>query len=189
MNALFEAALEAQQFIQDRDWQFCVIGGLAVVRWGRPRTTADVDISLLAGFGSEASYVDALLGCFTERVSNAREFALESRVVLALASNGVPLDIALAGVPYEEEVISRASIFQFATDVSLMTASAEDMVILKSFAGRAQDWIDVDGIIERQRGTLDWQLIMRTLPPLCQTKDSPHHVDRLEELRIKSEPE
>ena len=189
MNVLFEAALEAQQFIQQRDWQFCVIGGLAVIRWGRPRTTADVDISLLSGFGAEETYVDALLDRFPKRVPNARQFALESRVVLVEASNGVPLDITLAGVPYEEEVISRASTFGYATGVSLITASAEDLVILKSFAGRPQDWIDVEGILERQRGTLDWQTIMRALPPLCQIKDSPQNVAQLEALRKKIEAE
>ena len=47
MNALYEAALEVQGFFQSRQWRFCIIGGLAVVRWGQPRATQDVDFCLL----------------------------------------------------------------------------------------------------------------------------------------------
>jgi len=36
------------------------------------------------------------------------------------------------------------------------TAAAEDLVVMKSFAGRDQDWIDVRGILLKQGGTLDW---------------------------------
>jgi hypothetical protein len=39
MNAIVEAAVEIQNFLQARGWRFCVIGGLAVIRWGQPRAT------------------------------------------------------------------------------------------------------------------------------------------------------
>ena len=29
MNSLWEAAVEVHQFLQGRDWRFCIIGGLA----------------------------------------------------------------------------------------------------------------------------------------------------------------
>ena len=51
MNALFEAAKEVGGFMSARKWRYCVIGGLAVLRWGEPRTTLDVDIALMTGFG------------------------------------------------------------------------------------------------------------------------------------------
>ena len=31
VNALFQGALEAQRFIQERKWSFCIIGGMAVL--------------------------------------------------------------------------------------------------------------------------------------------------------------
>lgn len=151
MNALFEAALEAQRFVQERNWPFCIIGGMTVIRWGQPRATQDVDISLLAGFGREEEFTDCLLGQFAARIPDAREFALETRTVLCQAANGVALDIILAGFPFEEQVIARASPFAYAPDAVLMTASAEDLIVLKAFAGRDQDWADARGIIIRQR--------------------------------------
>lgn len=187
MNSLFEAALEIQNFIRAKQWRFCIIGGLAVVRWGQPRATQDVDISLLTEFGREEHYVNELLKQFEGRIPDARGFALESRVVLAKAGNGVSLDIALAGFPYEKKVIDRASSFAFAPGVELTTASGEDLVVLKSFAGRDQDWADVKGILERQGGQLEWAYIRRELGALGELTQGDDPLQRLEEIRRRAE--
>lgn len=55
MNPIFAAAREIQDFCRSRGWRSFVIGGLAVQRRGEPRLTRDVDVTLLTGFGSEAS--------------------------------------------------------------------------------------------------------------------------------------
>jgi hypothetical protein len=44
----------------------------------------------------------------------------------------VPLDIALAALPYEERVMSRSSLFAFRSDYVITTCSAEDLVVLKA---------------------------------------------------------
>jgi len=62
MNAVFLAALEVEEFCRSRGWRFCFIGGVALQRWGEPRQTIDVDLTLLTGFGGEEAYADALLG-------------------------------------------------------------------------------------------------------------------------------
>jgi hypothetical protein len=187
MNGLFAAALEAQQVMQSHGWRFCIIGGLAVVRWGRPRATQDVDFSVLIEFGKEPEFIDVLLGRFQGRVADAREFALQSRVVLCQASNGVALDIALAGFPYEEQVIERASPFAFGPGTTLITASAEDLITLKAFAGRDQDWADVLGIAERRTRQLDWELIWRNLTALSELQEGQDPRIRLEEIRRRAE--
>ena len=53
MNPVLEAAAELQRFLESLRWRFCVIGGLAVLRWGQPRTTQDVDVSLERKRGKE----------------------------------------------------------------------------------------------------------------------------------------
>jgi predicted nucleotidyltransferase len=187
MNTLFAAAQEVQDFMQKRGWRFCFIGGLALLRWGSPRTTQDVDVSVFTGFGNEESYVRDLLARFTPRIQDAAEFARDSRVVLVNASNGVPLDLALGAVPFEQEAVSRATPFEFAPGVSLVTCSAEDLIVLKAFAAREQDWADVEGIAARQRGRLDWAFIEGQLRPLCQAKEAPDIMDHLAEVRRKAE--
>ncbi len=187
MNGLFRAALEVEQFMRQQKWRFCLIGGLAVVRWGQPRATQDVDFILLTGFGGEKEYVDRLLTRFPGRIPDARNFALQHRVVLARTADGVPLDIALAGFPFEEKIIDRASAFTFAEGVSLTTASAEDLLVLKAFAGREQDWFDVRGIISRQQDQLDWDYIRSELAILSELKAGTDSLGRLETIRRELE--
>ncbi len=108
---------------------------------------------------------------------------MQSRVVLLTTSAGIPIDISLGGLPFEENMISRASIFEYLQGVHLVTASKEDMIVLKAFAGRAKDWVDLEGIIIRQGDSLDWEQILEELTPLCELKESPETVDCLIQLR------
>jgi hypothetical protein len=189
MNGLYEAALEVQRFMTQRGWRSCIIGGLALQRWGRPRVTQDVDMTLLTGLGNEEDYIRELLAAFEPRRPDVADFALRNRVLLLNASNGTPVDLALAGFPFEEIVVSRATPFEFAPGVSLVTCSAEDLVVLKAFASRAQDWVDVEGILIRQWDGLDWTYIQERLAPLAELKDEPEIVERLTALRDKLEAE
>jgi len=102
--------------------------------------------------------------------------------MLLTASNDVPLDITLSGLPFEKQMIDRATPFLYAPDCSLLTCSAEDLIVLKTFADRAQDWIDVRGIIARQKGQLDIEYIFKNLTPLCELKESADILDNLQNI-------
>ena len=182
MNALVAAATDIQAFCDQRGWKSCVTGGLAVQRWGEPRATRDVDVTLLTGLGGEARFVDPLLERYRQRIPDARQFALDRRVLLVETSDGVALDIALAGLPFEERVVSRSSAFAFEPGASVLTCSAEDLVTLKAFAGRAQDWLDVEGILVRQGERLDRSLVLEELRPLLDLKDDPEAALTLQKL-------
>ncbi|MBE7502147.1 MAG: hypothetical protein HS113_17985 [Verrucomicrobiales bacterium] len=187
MIEVLRAAEELEQFCAAQGWRACLIGGLAVQRWGEARETIDVDLTLLTGFGGEAPFIQALLGRFEPRVEQAGAFALQHRVLLLRARSGVGLDIALAGLPFEELVVARSSVFRFPTDVRLRTCSAEDLLVLKAFADRPKDWLDVEGILIRQTGKLDWAYIWRQLRPLVELKETPEILDGLERRRREFE--
>ena len=61
--------------------------------------------------------------------------------------------------------------------------SAEDLLVLKAFADRPKDWVDVDGVIIRQAGKLDWRYVFAHLAPLAELKEAPEIVTRLERRR------
>ncbi len=183
MNALYQAAGQVQDFCHSRQWRFCFIGGLALIRWGEPRQTNDADLTLFTGFKNEEAFVDPLLEVFAARRDDAVAFALQNRVLLLKAANGTPIDISLGGLPFEERLVARATDFEYLPGLSLTTASADDLVILKSFAGRPRDWLDVEGILIRQGTKLNWDLIVSELTPLCELKESPETVDRLLAMR------
>ena len=186
MNALIRAAADLQAVCESHGWKFCIIGGLAVQRWGEPRETVDVDLTLLTGFDDESTFVTALLAAFVPRVPEAAAFARVNRVLLLRASSGVGLDIALGGLPFEESVVARSTMFSFPPDVSLRTCSAEDLVVFKAFADRPKDWVDVDGVLIRQSTALDWAYIRHHLSQLAELKEAPELVGKLERLRTST---
>lgn len=185
MIDLFHFAAQMQDMFTRRHWRFCFIGGVALQRWGEPRLTRDVDVCLLTGFGAEESFVDSLLEQYRGRIPKARTFALTRRVLLLMSDSGISIDIALGGLPYEETVVSRATPFEFLPGLRLLTCSAEDLIVLKSFADRDRDWMDVETIIIRQQQGLDWPYIIEQLTPLCDIKESPAIMQRLEKIRLK----
>jgi hypothetical protein len=181
LNALFQAAKEVSDFMEARGWRYCVIGGLAVQRWGEPRTTLDVDLTLLADFGAEEKFAKALLEAFAGRMPNALEFALSRRVVLLRTAGGKDVDIGLGALPFEVDMVRRAIRHEFAPGVILPCCTAEDLFVMKAFAARPKDWLDAENIAVRQR-KLDVGYILSQLGPLCELKEAPEIVERAKKI-------
>lgn len=184
MTDLLKTAQILQSFLMNHNCSFCIIGGIAVIRWGEPRFTQDVDICLYTGFGDEKKYIEYLLQRYRARIDEPKQFAEKNRVLLLQSEDGIAIDIALAGLPYEERLIDRSSTYDFIPSIQLRTCSAEDLIVLKAFADRDQDWADIRGVIIRQDNKLDWYLIKEELAPLCDAKEQPEILDRLEKLRL-----
>lgn len=78
--------------------------------------------------------------------------------------------------------VQRATPYEVAPNVELTTCSAEDLVVLKAFAGRDRDWVDVEGIVNRQGSRLDDTLVWRELLPLLDLKEDRDAAPRLRRL-------
>jgi len=90
--------------------------------------------------------------------------------VLCSTPAGVPIDIALGALPFEAEMIERATAVEFDRGIALRICAAEDLLALKAFADRPQDRADVMGIARRSGRTLDWDAIESRLAPLVEAK-------------------
>ena len=124
---------------------------------------------------------------FEARIDHAAEFARSRRVLLLRAPSGVGLDIALGGFPFEETAVARSSLYVFPPDLPLRTCSAEDLIVLKAFAAREKDWVDIEGVIIRQAGAIDWPYVRANLGPLAELKEEPEIVEELDRRRAKLE--
>jgi hypothetical protein len=109
VHDLLQAAAHVQRILIQHGWRFCFIGGVAVQRWGNPRFTQDIDLTLITGFGHEEEFVDPLLEVLTPRQPDGRAFALTHRVLLARTTDGVDVDIALGALPFEDRTVDRAT--------------------------------------------------------------------------------
>ncbi len=179
MLDVLAAAVEVTQLCRHQGWQFCFIGGVAVQRWGNPRFTVDVDLTLMTGYGQEEMYADALLETLEPRRTDARQFAVLHRVLLARTRAGVDVNIAFGALPFEARSIERASDWIIDAERHLPTCSAEDLIVHKVFAGRDRDWDDVRGVLVRRHGKLDWDVVREELPPLLELNETPQAMQRL----------
>lgn len=168
-NDLYRIALEVQTFLAKHGLPNCLIGGVAVLRWGNPRQTVDFDLCVLTGWEGTDEAISLLCDRFPQRIADARAFAQQHRVLLLKHDTApVPFDISLGALPFEEDMIARATRFEFTPGIVLNTCSAEDLVVMKCFAGRPVDRMDIVGIVRRQGSELDAEYINSWLAELQQ---------------------
>lgn len=188
------ALAEITTFVEEQGWRYCLIGGLAASYWGQPRSTNDVDLVLLAGFGGEEQFITPLTEAFATRIPDAVQFAKTNRVVLLQTREGVGIDVSLGGLPFEEEMLRRARIKEVLPGIRVRTATAEDIVVLKSVAGRPRDTDDIERIIATQGLKLDLKYIRHWLSGFSEVLDDVDLVDTFDATvvsvndRIKKAP-
>jgi hypothetical protein len=182
---LARAALEVLSVLDEAGIRACVIGALAVHRWGEPRATSDADFSALAPYGDEKRLLDVLLTRFDTRRPDAEAFAMVTRVLLLKTKEGVEVDVALAAFPFEIEALELASTWQILPGLPLRTCPAEHLVIYKLVAARPHDIGDVQSIVRRQGKRLDVESIRRWGREFAELKEDPDLLRPFEEaLRV-----
>jgi hypothetical protein len=181
-SRLIEAALEIQGFCEHRRWPFCFIGGIAVLHWGEARLTRDADLTIFTGIGREQYFIEEILTQFKSRIEDALTFALEHRVLLLHATNRIPVDLSLGALPFEESAVRDATMQEITPGVKLRLCAPAALVVYKVFAGRPQDWLDVEGIVVRRRREIDWAHVRQELGQLLHFKEDSESLPRLEAL-------
>jgi len=129
---------------------YMVIGGQAVLLYGEPRLTRDIDVTL----GVDTDRFDDLV-LIAQELSlkilpdDAKKFAQETMVLPCMhEETGIRVDFIFSFTPYELQAISRAAKVAVAGK-EICFASVEDLVIHKIFAGRPRDLEDVRSILLR----------------------------------------
>jgi hypothetical protein len=146
-----------------------LFGAQAVVLWGRPRLTADFDVTVqLPDEDLDAFVADMTEAGFRLRVADARELVRRARVLpFVHTPTGVPLDLVLAG-PGLEEVFLRRVRWMAIAGSQIPVISPEDLVITKILAGRPKDLEDVGGVLAARAATLDLGWVREALGMLEQ---------------------
>ncbi len=179
---VIDAAFELSERLEEVGLPYCFIGGVAVQRWGEPRLTVDADVTVITDWEHDERLADALLAEFAPRRPDAREFALQHRILLLRTEGGIALDVALGAVPFEQHSVERASFWPLPDGRRLRTCSAEDLIVHKAFASRERDWVDIEGVLLRQGTALDTALIREEVSPLVVLKEEPAILTRLEAM-------
>lgn len=130
-----------------------VIGGQAILLYGEPRLTKDIDITLGVGVEGFVQISDLVRGLMLKVLVDDPEVFVQKTMVLPVIedASGIRVDFIFSHSPYEQQAIARARKVRFgATTVNF--ASLEDVVIHKIIAGRGRDIEDVRSILLKNPG-------------------------------------
>jgi hypothetical protein len=135
-----------------------------VLVWGRPRLTADVDVTIRLRTEGTVSFRNAMEDAgFRLRVPDPEAFVARTRVLPFLhVATQLPLDVVLAAPGIEDTFIERAVRVEI-EGLSVPVASPEDLIVMKILAGRPKDLEDVRTVLTERLNKLDVAYIRSTL--------------------------
>jgi predicted nucleotidyltransferase len=149
--------------LSGRNLPYMIIGGQAVLLYGEPRLTKDIDITL----GVNVDRLDELLSLakelsLTPIPEDIPSFVQKTMVLPVLEKNtGIRVDFIFSFTPYKMQAIGRAKKI-ILSGQEVRFASLEDLILHKIFAGRPRDLEDVRTLILKNPGS-DVRYIRRWL--------------------------
>ena len=162
-----------------------LFGAQAVLLHGAPRTTQDIDVTVLVD-GPPTKLLSALRA---ERIIprfDDTAFIEQTRVIPCdHVPSGWKIDVVLGG-PGLEEFIASEAITQKLGGVSVPLLRVEHLIVLKVLAGRPQDLADVNSLLALPGKSIDLAEIRDLLHALQSELAEEPLVDRFERLLPKT---
>ncbi|MFC1668492.1 nucleotidyl transferase AbiEii/AbiGii toxin family protein [Chlamydiota bacterium] len=149
---LEELLVKIAKTFSNKNIPYMIIGGQAVLIYGEPRLTRDIDITL----GVNTDKLDVILECVKSiglkpLPEDGNKFVEETLVLPCLdKKTEFRIDFIFSYSLYEQEAIKRVKLVKiYETDVAF--ASPEDVIIHKIFAKRPRDLEDVKNIMNKMK--------------------------------------
>jgi predicted nucleotidyltransferase len=143
---------------------YMLIGGQAVLVYGRPRLTRDIDITLGIDV-DDFSLVERKCNELRLKIlpEKPEDFARETRVLpVEEPKSRTRVDFIFSFSEYERQALNRVKRIEI-DDYPVRFASCEDTIIHKMVAGRSVDEEDVKSILVKHRASLDLKYVERWL--------------------------
>jgi len=160
-----------------------IIGGIAVIAYGVARQTIDIDATVSAAQTNLDELVARLATHdISPRIEHAVLFAQERQVLLLTHTpSGVPLDVSLAWLPFEEEALARARQIDFG-GVLISVVSPGDLIVYKAIAWRERDRTDIERLLLARYDDIDLDYVRAKVREFAEVIDEPERLGRLEQL-------
>jgi len=155
--------LTALSKVLSRWGRWYVFGAQAVIAYGVPRLSADVDVTVdLLPNEPERFAREMEAAGFALRVDDP-DFVRRTRIMpFVHVATAMPLDVVLAGSGLEDEFLDRARTVDL-SGTTVPVIDPEDLIIAKVLAGRPKDIDDAHGVWRLHGRDLDAGRIRRIL--------------------------
>ena len=126
---------------------YMIIGGQAVLLYGEPRLTRDIDITLGADLDKLQAVLKLIGDIGLKPLVDPKAFPQKTMVLPCEDDNSdIRVDFIFSFSPYEQEALKRARVEKFG-EIPIKFTSPEDLIIHKIIAGRPRDLEDVKGVL------------------------------------------
>ena len=185
VTKLEKTIIDVARFLKKEKVPYMIIGGIANLFWGEPRTTLDVDVTVKVKDENISAFVAKVNKKFSILESEPQKFIEKTRV-LPIKTRDLTVDIIFAALPYEEEAIGRAVVRKVA-NAKVSICAVEDLIIHKIISERPRDIEDVKKILTRQKRAINRKYLTPKIRELSESLNRPEiRKLYLEKMRIKS---
>jgi hypothetical protein len=178
-----DALRELRDSLQALGGPWMVIGGVAVIARGVPRLTVDIDATVWAPTTKpEVALERCAQHGIAPRIDGALEFARKYQVLLLRHdASGVPLDVSLAWLPFEEKALRSSELCDYA-GVQIRVPRVEDLIVYKLVAARPRDLDDAERLLVLYGGHLDIGRVRQIVAEFAEALDDTTRTEALERL-------
>lgn len=169
-------ALEASEI------PYMVVGGIANLAWGEPRTTQDVDLTVdIESVGLE-DFLEIAKGVGTPLADDPKDVAERGRLIPIRTPQGVRVDLMVATYPFELDAIAQAVSVPI-EGVEVRVCPPEHLLLMKIVSSRTQDHLDVVGVLRRRGAGLDLPRLDTAIEGLAHDLAEPEIAQRWQEAK------
>ena len=154
-DELRRALVELVAFLESRRIPYMIVGAMAVAVWGRPRATADIDVTLRIdreGLESLAEHAGSS-GFLLDRQWLEWNPSLRGHQI-RLTRAGVSVDAMRPRDAHEDAALTRRQPVPVEGH-TLWFVAPDDLILMKLKAGRPRDFEDAMTVLTAQRASLD----------------------------------
>lgn len=153
MNDLTQVLYELIDYLEQRNLNYAIVGGMAVRFYGIPRPTYDIDLQISLSQGQLSELFQELIARgyeipepylkgWLDRVGGMPVVKLKQYI----EGHSIDVDLFVAERPFQKELLRRRR-REIAEGRGTWLVSPEDLVLLKLIANRPRDQSDISSIL------------------------------------------
>ncbi|MEK7449232.1 MAG: nucleotidyl transferase AbiEii/AbiGii toxin family protein [Planctomycetota bacterium] len=177
-----ELLIKIAQSLTAHHIPYMIIGGQAVLRYGTPRLTKDIDITLGVNTDRLGQIIHIINHLQLKQLRSDTEEFVKKTMVLPVQdeTSGIRIDFIFSFTPYEQQAIQKAESVRL-KNIEIKFATVEDLIIHKIFSGRPRDIEDIKSVILKHPD-FDQTYVQKWLTEFDRTSETPSFLKTFQEI-------